>query len=156
MKKILALMLMGCFLLTTVPVYAVEMMVTNRDEAIKIHMQVNTTGDPLTSGQISDSANSILVPDTGSGGHRIVAISVTSTAGAGGNAGGDHTECVVALYDESGDLIQDDAELEAEIESDGTKTAEKIFVYPYKIRNGVLIRQGAFTAASIEYEYYGR
>lgn len=72
----------------------------------------------------------------------------TAISGAAGTTG----EAVVGIYDATGMLGANNAALECEIESTDNDTLSKTWIRPLKIYNGVVIVQGAYSVATIEYQ----
>lgn len=145
MRKLIFVLLIAGLIAVSTSAFA-ELNRFNQDQNDLICTNVN-------SGQ---SAATYTLTDVSSGalavGHRILALTICPTDTSA------NSEVIVALYDLAPNSnIEDDGQLECEIEDDtGQGSVEKLFVYPYKIRNGVVVRQGAKTTLMVEYEYYPR
>ena len=141
MKKALALMMVVGMLFSCIPAMAAPI----GYETEKWYATNTGSGN-----------QNVIIPITPSGGgrayiapgkHRIVSMEVTSTRSAALSIP------VAALYDSTTIGGATNKALEGEIEETTSGTSAKLeYDRPLKIKNGVLLTQGAYTTVKLEYE----
>lgn len=81
------------------------------------------------------------------GKHRLLRFELTNIASIS-------TEMIAAVYDSASIAAAGNQQIEGEIESNDSDSVEEVYIRPLAVKNGLVVRQGAYTILLVEYERY--